>query len=73
MVYQLSCTTFAIGKPIKNNPIMNYLSEKELRESYLSPRIEVVNIVIEAGFAYSNQETGAPSFGDEEDWDNANN
>lgn len=52
---------------------MNYLPETKLRESYLSPSIEMVDVVVEAGFNYSDQTTGAPSFGgpdDEEDWDN---
>lgn len=50
---------------------MNYLPETKLRESYLSPCIKMVDVVVEAGFTYSTQDTDAPSFGsDEEDWDN---
>ncbi len=51
---------------------MSYLSKKEVRENYNTPRIEVVQIEIEAGFAFSDQSTDVPSFGDEEDWDQAN-
>ncbi len=49
---------------------MNYLPKTKLRESYVSPHVELLDVVVEAGFTYSSQETGAPSFGgDEEDWD----
>ena len=53
---------------------MNNLSKTITRETYLTPpQIETIEVVVEAGFNYSDQTTGAPSFGgsdDEEDWDN---